>query len=210
MSQENTLRRTPQQSRGQRRIAAILDAAEQLFGEIGYDATTTNAIAARAQTAIGSLYQFFPNKEAILRELVARFLVELRASLDASLAEVGALPDLTLERAIDYVLDPLIALYASRAGILRVFLGQHGRADRVGAPRVISDEVVTRLQALLALREPQLAPETQRLYAEVVVAAVRALLPLTIAPDGTPRADMIAELKRLVRAYLTACGTNQL
>ena len=77
MATEPILRRVPQQPRGQRRIEAILDAAEQLFAEIGYDATTTNAIAARAHTAIGSLYQFFPNKEAITAALYATYGVQI-------------------------------------------------------------------------------------------------------------------------------------
>lgn len=209
VSQASVLRREPRQSRGQQRIEAILDAAEQLFAEIGYDATTTNAIAARAHTAIGSLYQYFPNKEAILRELIARFLVQLRASLDTSLADAGALPDCSLECAIDLVIDPLLALYASRAGILRVYLGQYGHGSIAVTPGVLSEEVTSRLQSLMALREPTIPPGTLRLYAEVVVHAVRALLPLTVARDGAPRPEMVGELKRLVRAYLRAARASE-
>jgi AcrR family transcriptional regulator len=204
MTTEPILRRVPQQSRGQRRIAAILDAAEQLFAEVGYDATTTNAIAARAHTAIGSLYQFFPNKEAILRAVVARFLEQLRALLDAALADVAARGDLSPEQTLDRVLDPLIGLYAGRAGILRVFLGLHGAGDLAGAPRVLTDEIVARLEAVMARREPGLSPEQRRLHAQVVVEVVRALLPLTVTRDGALREEMVGEMKRVVRAYLRA------
>jgi AcrR family transcriptional regulator len=204
MATEPILRRVPRQSRGQRRIEAILDAAERLFAEIGYDATTTNAIAARAQTAIGSLYQFFPNKEAILRALVARFLDQLRALLDAALSDVAAHGALSLEQTLDRVLDPLLALYASRAGILRLFLGLHGFGDLASAPRVLTDEIVARLEALFALRSPDLPTEKRHLHAQVVVEVVRALLPLTVTPEGALREDMVAELKRVARAYLAA------
>jgi AcrR family transcriptional regulator len=209
MTGEPILRRVPQQSRGQRRIDAILDAAERLFAEVGYEATTTNAIAARARTAIGSLYQFFPNKEAILRALVERFRDHLRAVLDAALAEVAAHPELPLEGAIDRVLDPLIELYASRAGILRLFLGLHGFGDLASAPRVLADEIVVRLEAILAQREPGLPAERRRLHAQVVVEVVRALLPLTVTSEGALRADAVAELKRVVRAYLVAIQGGQ-
>lgn len=78
------MRRRPQQMRGQRRIEAILDAAERLFATAGYEATSTNQIAAEAHTPIGSLYQFFPNKEAILRALVARYREQMRAYTHAT------------------------------------------------------------------------------------------------------------------------------
>ena len=77
-TREIPLRRTPQQARGQQRIHKLLNAAEQIFAEVGYDNATTNAIAERADTSIGSLYQFFPNKEAILKAVILRYLAETR------------------------------------------------------------------------------------------------------------------------------------
>jgi AcrR family transcriptional regulator len=82
MSGTDSLRRVPQQARGAQRITKILDAADELFAETGYEAATTNAIAARANTSIGSLYQFFPNKEAIFTALAQRYATELSNSYD--------------------------------------------------------------------------------------------------------------------------------
>jgi len=82
---EPHLRRQPQQARGQQRIQKILDAAEHIFADVGYDNATTNAIAVRAETSIGSLYQFFPHKEAILKALVLRYLEEMRTLFDQHL-----------------------------------------------------------------------------------------------------------------------------
>ncbi len=65
--------RAPVQKRGQLRVEAILDAAEAVFGEMGVEAGTTNAIAERAGASVGSLYHFFPNKAAILTALTARY-----------------------------------------------------------------------------------------------------------------------------------------
>jgi hypothetical protein len=58
--------RAPQQERGQRRVEQILDAAESVFTESGVDATSMQAIADRAESSVGSLYHFFPNKDAIV------------------------------------------------------------------------------------------------------------------------------------------------
>jgi len=204
LTEELQLRRVPQQSRGQRRITAILDAAEALFAEVGYDATTTNAIAARAQTAIGSLYQFFPNKEAVLRALVARFLDEMRAVLDRALAGAAAAPDLPPGAVLDRVLDPLLALRAARGRGLEVYLSTLRHGEVAAATRTLTEEIVTRVEALLAAHEPATAPARRRLRAQVIVETAKALLPLTSAPDGSPRPEAVAELKALLRAYLAA------
>ena len=54
----------PKRQRGKQRVAALIDAGAELFAEKGYEATTMTEIASRAGAAIGSLYQFFPSKEA--------------------------------------------------------------------------------------------------------------------------------------------------
>lgn len=63
--------KAPQRARGQRRVKELLAAASDLFVEKGFDATTMTEIAQRAGAAIGSLYQFFPNKEALADVLCA-------------------------------------------------------------------------------------------------------------------------------------------
>src|SRR3989304_375194 len=62
--------RGPKQERGRRRVALILNTAAEVFAEMGYEAATTIKIAERANISVGSLYQFFPNKDAIVRALV--------------------------------------------------------------------------------------------------------------------------------------------
>src|SRR5260370_1341413 len=77
MPEETQMRRQPKQARSQQRVDHLLNVAALIFEEVGYAAATTNAIAARAGVPIGSLYQFFPNKEAIMDALVERYLDEL-------------------------------------------------------------------------------------------------------------------------------------
>jgi len=66
------LLRTPQQARSRRTREKILGAAIACFEELGYDATTTAAIAKRARISVGSLYSYFQNKRTILLELFER------------------------------------------------------------------------------------------------------------------------------------------
>lgn len=204
MSAASGLRREPQQTRGQRRIEAILDAAEALFTEVGYDATTTNAIAARAHTAIGSLYQYFPNKGAILRALHERFIAEVQAVLDDSFARVLTAPQLTQGTLLDAILDPLIALHASRAGLVHIFLGPRGFGEVAEARGVMTEEILSRLDTLIARYAPHATPAHRRLVAQVIIEATKALLPLTTTANGDLRPEAIAELKRLLRSYIAA------
>jgi AcrR family transcriptional regulator len=66
-------RRAPQQERGQRRVTALLDAAEFVIAEHGYEAATMSEIADKAEASIGSLYQFFPSKQAVAQALRTRY-----------------------------------------------------------------------------------------------------------------------------------------
>ncbi|HEY1888525.1 MAG TPA: helix-turn-helix domain-containing protein, partial [Roseiarcus sp.] len=72
--------REPKRERGKQRVAALMDAGAELFAEKGYEATTMTEIASRAGAAIGSLYQFFPSKEALAEALFDRFAERWAAS----------------------------------------------------------------------------------------------------------------------------------
>jgi AcrR family transcriptional regulator len=67
-------RKTPRQARSRATFEAILGAAAQVFGREGYATATTDRIAARAGVSVGSLYQYFPNKDAILVALTERHI----------------------------------------------------------------------------------------------------------------------------------------
>src|SRR5690606_23907387 len=76
------------QARGERRIAQLLEAAASVFTTTGYTAASTNAIAREAGVSPGTLYQFFPNKEAIAIELGSRLMHEMRETYGELLTPV--------------------------------------------------------------------------------------------------------------------------
>ncbi len=83
-------RRRPRQRRSKDTVAFVLEAAAQVFGERGYARTTTNHVAERAGVSIGTLYQYFPNKDALLLALAREHLGGARAEFDAAAAELRA------------------------------------------------------------------------------------------------------------------------
>jgi len=106
--------RAPRQLRGRQRVARILDAAEEIIAELGIDASTTTAIAARAKASVGSLYYFFNGKAAIIEALAQRFAT-LSCTVTTATARDGE--DTPLRRV---VLD-LAALIDARPAFSAVF-----------------------------------------------------------------------------------------
>src|SRR5699024_4695994 len=73
------LRNRPRQARSIARVEALLDAAEAVFEEVGFDAANTNLVAERARVPVGSLYRWLPDKSALAEALTDRYLDELQS-----------------------------------------------------------------------------------------------------------------------------------
>jgi AcrR family transcriptional regulator len=123
-------RKQPRQARSRETVEALLEAAAQVFERHGYAAGTTNRIAARAGVSIGSLYQYFPSKDAILLALVERHLdegTELLAPRPAALAE------LPLRDGLRAVVEAMVALHADRPALHRVLFEEAPRPPALRA-----------------------------------------------------------------------------
>jgi len=99
-------RKSPSQERSRRTVERILAAAARVFHEQGYTGATTNDIADEAGLSIGSLYQYFPNKDALLVELATRHIASTTRGLADLLA--GLPPDAGIERTIRAVVGFLV------------------------------------------------------------------------------------------------------
>jgi len=97
-------RREPRQARARATVSFVLDAAAQVFAERGY-AATTNEIAARAGVSVGSLYQYFANKDALLVALAERHLAEAQAHLQSVLEDAPTEPDQLVRQVIEAVVE---------------------------------------------------------------------------------------------------------
>jgi AcrR family transcriptional regulator len=103
------LRREPQQLRSRQRVARILSAAARLIEREGVGAVNTNALAKKAALPVGTLYQFFPNREAVLEALMAQQLERFSAHLLPLLAPSH--DDEPLEGQVERVVDALAKAY---------------------------------------------------------------------------------------------------
>lgn len=117
MKPVRTPRKRPQQRRSQALVEAILDAAAELFCADGVESTTTNAIAARAGVSIGSFYQYFANKVALLEALRERHVRRLWEKISAACDEVGARP---LPSALRSIIAQTCAYNARHVALLAI------------------------------------------------------------------------------------------
>ncbi len=105
------LRKRPRQSRARATFDAVLDAAAELISAHGYAQTTTNAVARRAGVSIGSLYQYFPNKTAILVSLLERHIHEVQPIVAECLATLTD-PETPFEKGLRQLFLGLIDLHS--------------------------------------------------------------------------------------------------
>jgi AcrR family transcriptional regulator len=197
-----TLRRQPRQKRGERRIEGLLDAADRVIASVGYEAATTNAIAREAGASVGSLYQFFPDKEAILLALAARYRAELHALHDRVFTvQTARLPP---EELFDRVVETLAAFYRAHPGCRPMLFGSASVPALATAAATLHQECVDRVDTMIGLGMPHIPPARRRLLANLNVTVLKALLPLAESPDPRVRAEVLAEIKRMLIAYFQA------
>jgi AcrR family transcriptional regulator len=192
------LRRAPKQERGQQRIERILNAAAQEFARVGYEETTTNAIARRAKTSVGSLYQFFPNKKTILYALAERYLAEMREMHERMLGRDSS--QLPLEVFYDRLVTGIAEFHASRPGFFTIFYGSATSPELGAAAAQLHEECVCRAEEAIAARMPGVDPARCRLYARINVDTVKALMSLAATSDVRER--VLAEIKALLCRYM--------
>lgn len=186
--------RVPQQSRSRALVARVLLAAGELFATEGYERTTTNRIAAAAGVSVGSLYQFFVDKHAILDALQAEWAERLGRELDSSLRVEDLRP---IPEIVDEVLEVHARLNREQPGLLAVLLTTRG-SRHVSSTR---DAIQLRLEQIIARREPGMPHPQRRIAAAMLIHLSLGLytLPRSIDPD---RSLSRIEVRRALISYL--------
>lgn len=121
-------RKTASQQRSQATVEALLDATARILVREGYERASTNRIAAVAGVSVGSLYQYFPNKESIVAALIAR---HNRQMLDLLRSSMEAVATLDLESAMRELIGAMVAAHRVDPDLHRIFDEQ---IPRMGQP----------------------------------------------------------------------------
>lgn len=193
----------PTQERSKQRLSRILDAANQLFSDVGFDAATMDAIAERAGTSIGSVYQFFPNKAAIFEALCARFFARAELLFEELVVELPEGDDRAAwEPLTERVIDAFWRFHVDEPGIRAVWANQNISAELIKAGDVVNRGMAERTELVMRVFAPHLTEKARAAAAEIVVEVVSAILFVAVRREEREAERLVEELKRMVVAYL--------
>ena len=201
MNRVSRLRKNPQQERSRRMVERIVSAGQRVLAEHGYERTTTNRVADEAGISPGSLYQYFPNKEAILDAVIDRYSRLFSEQLAGLVVPpVGPDPASTIRVMFDGLLD---ALEANRQYVRLVTeqLPRTQTGERTG-------EVERRIRDLVGaylMFAPSRARIEPAASAWILVHMVEHLSVQYILESPDISRDLLVdELVRLTKAHLSA------
>jgi AcrR family transcriptional regulator len=202
MTAELSPRKAPRQSRSQATVTAILDATAHILVTSGIAAASTNAVAERAGVSVGSLYQYFPNKEALFAALHARHGEQMKEVILRALTKaVGA----TLDDALTGLIEAAVEAHRVDADLHRVLEHQLGNTDQ----HVLEDEYVglmeDRVVALLAQYRDQITVTDLKLASYMLMNAAHSLIHVVVLqrPKGISLKAATQQIIRMMKAYLT-------
>jgi AcrR family transcriptional regulator len=194
-------RKTPRQQRSRQMLERIIDAATRVLSERGYDGASTNRIAAEAGISSGSLYQYFPNKDAIVVAVLDRFADDLADRIGAQIEATMPEPWQTGGRAL---LDVQIALFEENADLLRIIVEQIprlGPVDKLDSLRTRMSDLV---RLYLILNRERFRPDLDIETAVWILAEVTGQLSVryVLARPPIPRERMVEQLTALITRYI--------
>jgi AcrR family transcriptional regulator len=182
-------------------VDALLSAVAQILVAGGYEGATTNHIARRAGVSVGSLYQYFPDKEALMKELLARHLQRRRAAITEALAGSGAA---TPAEAVRLLLRGVFGAHRVEPALYRA-LSEHGDPEGIDAHERAVEAL---LSDYLRGHAAALRPSDPELAARVLVRAVSGLLLVgaRVDPGWAARPEVEEEVLELSLRYLLPGG----
>ena len=193
------LRRVPVQGRSVARVQRMLDACAELVDEVGYDGLTTTLLAERAGVAIGSVYQFFPDKRAVVQALTQR---NLEAYLGRLAERFGAGEFAHWWDGVDAAIDEYISMHRRVPGFRTLHFGDVVDLHLLDETEDNNAVIAGQLAGLLV--EQFGVPDTARLRFALAIAveAGDALIKLAFRRSADGDGAVLTEAKALIREYL--------
>ncbi|MGB3486225.1 MAG: TetR/AcrR family transcriptional regulator [Mycobacterium sp.] len=200
-------RKQPRQRRSEETRCRILDAATQVFARYGYAGGTTNRIAEWAELSIGSLYQYYPNKDAILLELATR---HLDAGAATVLRQRPRDPAPALIDVITAMVRSNIDNHRADPEFLRVLIEQAPRSRDLMSK--VAEQESARMADLLDIleRSPEVTIDDKETAAQLVVSTIEMVVHHTLAgPDTVDPARLETQLIEMLYRYLVGAPAGE-
>jgi AcrR family transcriptional regulator len=198
-----TPRKLPQQDRSRVTVEAILEATTRILVEEGYDKANTNRIAERAGISIGSLYQYFPNKESLMAALMEQHSQEMAELVETKL---NRLFDSPLEIVIPEIISAVVAAHAINPRLHQVLSEEIPRSGRSPQMQQADERIAELLRTYLDRWQDLIHPQNIDLTVFILSRTVDALCHAAVIESQFER-----EVSNLLLSYLTtASGVAQL
>lgn len=193
-----TRARVPTQRRAQVTVDAIMEAAGQLLVTRGRAAVTTNAVAKRAGVSIGSLYQYFPNKEGIFKALQETHRDEVMPLVQHSLHNLATDPALDMVDSIVALLRAMVELHEGNPTRMRAI------AEELHEQHTVDPLFVDAVTRILAARSRRTAGSLRALAWLLCETVSHMGWTLVHAPPSVDLEEVLAGVRRMLRGLLAA------
>jgi AcrR family transcriptional regulator len=197
-----TPRKLPKQERSRITVEAILEATTHILVEEGYDKANTNRVAERAGISIGSLYQYFPNKESLITALMDRHATEMAELVQTKL---DRLFDSPLEIAIPEIITAVVAAHAINPRLHQVLSDEIPRSERSPQMQQANERITLLLRGYLERWRNRIQPQNIDLTVFILSRTVDSLCHAAVIeyPNLVRDSQFEKEVSNLLLAYLT-------
>jgi AcrR family transcriptional regulator len=197
-------RKHASQRRSRATVDALIEATARILVKDGFDKASTNRIADKAGVSVGSLYQYFPGKEALVTAVIQRHGQEVMQVVRGALAEAAALP---LEQAVRTLVAAAIEAHRIDPKLHRVLAEQIPRTGRLENTEVLNGETYALFRAYLEAHRDEFRAVDLGLAAFVCVTSIEALTHTAVVHHSESLSDeafgvLVDEATRLVVRYL--------
>jgi len=203
-------RKQASQKRSREMVDTLVEATARVLVREGFDRASTNRIAEVAGVSVGSLYQYFPGKEALVAAVIDRHHREIMQVVHRSLAEVARLP---VEQAVRRLIGVAIEAHSIDPRLHRVLAEQIPRTGRLAMIDAFGREIFDLFRADLAARRNEIRVKDLGLATFVCVTSIEALAHTAVLQHAERLSDqavqaLIDEATRLVVGYLKTVPTG--
>lgn len=203
-------RKHASQERSRATVDALIEATARILVREGFDKASTNRIAEVAGVSVGSLYQYYPSKEALVAAVIERHNQEIMRLVRGALAEVASQP---LDKAVRRIVTVAIAAHRVDPRLHRVLAEQIPRTGRLADVEVFNRDNFAFFHAFLEAHRDELRVADLKIATFVCVTSIEALTHNAVLHHSDMLEDeateaLVEEATRLVVGYLVACNST--
>ena len=198
-----TPRKEPRQDRARATVEAILAATARILVKEGYDRASTNRIADAAGVSVGSLYQYFPSKEALVAALIEQHSASMLAFLETMASTTSI--DAPLRDVVRQVVQAMIDAHKVSPRLHRVLMEQVPRVGALKRLGELDDRALLLIRTYLELRAAEIRPTNVKLAAFMLTSIVEAVThgAVLLHPEYLSDGELVDETTEVIMRYLT-------